>query len=78
MNMLFTLQNWLFYLVWCVNSHIHAAYANFLWEIEDEEDENDETQTQPMVHTVATASITVWLASTLSFVELFAEELVEA
>ncbi|KAL3328421.1 hypothetical protein AABB24_035851 [Solanum stoloniferum] len=41
------------------DSHIHAAYANFLWEIEDEEDESDETQTQPMVHTVATASITV-------------------
>ncbi|KAJ8558215.1 hypothetical protein K7X08_004981 [Anisodus acutangulus] len=40
------------------DSHIHAAYANFLWEIEDEEDENDETQVPPMVHTVATASIT--------------------
>lgn len=40
------------------DSHIHAAYANFLWEIEDEEDENDEMQAQPMVHTVATASIT--------------------
>lgn len=40
------------------DSHIHAAYANFLWEIEDEEDEDDETQAQPMVHTVATASIT--------------------
>ncbi|XP_055813110.1 uncharacterized protein LOC129882715 [Solanum dulcamara] len=39
------------------DSHIHAAYANFLWVMEDEEDENDETQVQPMVHTVATASI---------------------
>lgn len=40
------------------DSHIHAAYANFLWEIEDEEDENDETQVLPMVHTVTTTSIT--------------------
>ncbi|CAN4093514.1 unnamed protein product [Withania somnifera] len=40
------------------NSHIHAAYANFLWEIEDEEDANDETQAQLMVHTIAKSSIT--------------------
>ncbi|XP_060180680.1 uncharacterized protein LOC132610399 [Lycium barbarum] len=41
-----------------IDSHIHAAYANFLWEIEDEEDENGEMQVPPLVHTVATASIT--------------------
>ncbi|CAN4093451.1 unnamed protein product [Withania somnifera] len=46
------------------DSHIHAAYANFLWEIEDEEDVNDETLAQPMVHTIATTSITACFEST--------------
>jgi len=31
----------------CDNSHVHAAYASFLWDAEEEEDGNNEAQCLP-------------------------------